>query len=272
MRKLIFVGILVLAMSGLALAQDFPKYEVFGGYSYMRSDLGNTGNVIGSYYNSDFSAGQGNAHGFEAAFTYNLSSWFGIKADFSAHFGKVKMDGTDVYKYDQPDEYYNAYTDTYKQTGSVDYRQYTYLFGPEFTYRKYEKFRPFAHVLFGFTQIDMHKVNLASTESEQYESGSGWYYTRSIIGSAKNTSFATAAGGGVDITVNKKISLRLPQIDYVLPTLRSFKIDVTEKQDDYYGQSTSGEHYYSRTDQYSWRVPTNRFNNVRMSAGIVYKF
>ncbi len=42
MRKLIFVGVLVLAMSGLALAQDFPKFEVFGGYSYLRSDLGNT--------------------------------------------------------------------------------------------------------------------------------------------------------------------------------------------------------------------------------------
>ena len=48
MKKLIFVGIVMLAMSGLALAQDFPKYEVFGGYSYMRSDLGNSTSWIGS--------------------------------------------------------------------------------------------------------------------------------------------------------------------------------------------------------------------------------
>ncbi len=41
MRKLLFVGVLVLAMSGFALAQDFPKFEVFGGYSYLRSDLNN---------------------------------------------------------------------------------------------------------------------------------------------------------------------------------------------------------------------------------------
>ena len=48
MRKLLFVGVLMLAMSGLALAQDFPKYEVFGGYSYMRSDLNNTTSWLGS--------------------------------------------------------------------------------------------------------------------------------------------------------------------------------------------------------------------------------
>ncbi len=94
-----------------------------------------------------------NGHGFEGSFTYNLSSWFGIKGDFSTHFGKVKTGWrlTPTHMIN-PMQSYDDYTETYKQKGSADVRQYTYLFGPEFSYRgKYERFRPFAHVLFGFT-------------------------------------------------------------------------------------------------------------------------
>ena len=268
MRKLIFVGILVLAMSGLALAQDFPKYEVFAGYSYLRSDLGNSTSWLGSYYNSDFSSGMLNGHGFEGSVTYNLSSWFGIKGDFSGQFGKVKMDGNTTYSNGVP----TYYTETIKQVGSADVRQYTYLFGPEFTYRKHEKFRPFGHVLFGFTQIDGHKFALSYTELDQYTEGSSYFYTDSATGTFKGTSFAVAMGGGVDISVNKRVSLRLPQVDYVVPTLRSLKVNITEKYDSYTGTSTAGTHNGSSTYKDSIFVPTNLFSNVRVSAGLVFKF
>ena len=217
MRKFIFVGILVLAMSGLALAQDFPKYEVFGGYSFLRSDLGNSS--LGSFFNSDFSSGISNGHGFEASFTYNLNKWFGIKGDFSTHFNKLKMDGKDVFINDVGD---GSSTDTHTQTGSADFRQYTYLFGPEFSYRGNEKFRPFAHMLFGFTQLDVHKF---SVKLDQPDDG----FMQSANGTLKGTSFAMAMGGGVDIAVNKKVSLRLPQVDYILPTFREIREYGNEK-------------------------------------------
>jgi len=117
MKKLLFAGILILAMSGLALAQDFPKYEFFGGYSYMRSDLGNTTSWMGSYYNSDAVPGQTNGHGFEVSFTYNLNKWFGIKGDFSTHFSTMDLDAKDSYEYSYPDDYYYGYSRTYEQTG-----------------------------------------------------------------------------------------------------------------------------------------------------------
>jgi len=274
MRKLVIVGILVLAMSGLALAQDFPKNEFFGGYSYLRNDLADSTSWLAGYYNSDFgTAGKGNGHGFEVAYTRNLNKWFGIKADFSTHFGKVKMDASDVYSYDYPDEYYNeAHKETYNQKGTADFRQYMFLFGPEISLRKYDTFRPYAHVLFGFTHIDVHKINLSYTDLYECDYCTPYFETDSVTGKATGRSFAFAVGGGVDIKLNNKVSLRLPQIDYVRPTLRSFKVDLTDKYDEYYGTNTSGEHYYTNTDKYSMMVPTNVFNNIRISAGIVFGF
>jgi hypothetical protein len=264
MRKLIFVGVLVLAMSGLALAQDFPKFEVFGGYSYLRNDLADATSWIGDYYGSDFGASKGSAHGFEASFTYNLNKWFGIKGDFSTHFGKIKMDGKDKYSYDYPDEYYNGYTETYTQKGGADFRQYTYLFGPEFSYRKFDKFRPFAHLLVGFTKVDVHKVDVQWSEVDTYESGSTYTYDETLKGTFKGTSFALAVGGGIDINVNKKVSLRMPQVDYIYPSLRDLKADLTDVYTNYDG--------YVRTDSFTIRIPTTVFHNMRISAGVVYKF
>ena len=38
MKKLVLVAVLLLGFSIVAVAQDYPKVEVFGGYSYFRMD------------------------------------------------------------------------------------------------------------------------------------------------------------------------------------------------------------------------------------------
>ncbi len=272
MRKLLFAGILILAMSGLALAQDFPKYELFGGYSYMRSDLGNSTSWMGSYYNSDSVPGASNGHGFEASFTYNLNKWFGIKGDFSTHFTTMNLDAKDSYTYSYPDNYYYGYSQTYVRKGTAEMRQYTYLFGPEFSLRKYERFRPFAHFLVGFQTVDVHKLNVTEDRlwEEQYSDGTNYYSdheTYNTTGTVKGTSFAMTFGGGVDIKLSKSISLRVPQVDYIIPTLQNLTVDVTDKYNDYNGGDTV---YYTRTDKYDMKVPTSRFHNVRVSTGLVF--
>jgi len=52
-------------------AQEVPKVETFGGYSW---------------------AG-GNFHGWNASVTGNVNKWFGISADFSGHYGN-ELDGS----------------------------------------------------------------------------------------------------------------------------------------------------------------------------------
>ena len=68
----------------------------------------------------------------------------------------------------------------------------TFLFGPRFGYRT-EKFRVFGHYLLG-----------------------GLRYSDSYDGeSYSDSNFAQAVGGGIDITVNKMISIRPAQIDMI---------------------------------------------------------
>jgi hypothetical protein len=66
----------------------------------------------------------------------------------------------------------------------------TYLFGPRVSYRHSDRFTPFGQVLFGVAHI-----------------GSG---------SSSNNAFATTVGGGVDVKVAQRFSLRPVQVDYVL--------------------------------------------------------
>jgi outer membrane protein with beta-barrel domain len=70
MRKHLWVICLVVFAYLPAAAQDTPKVEVFGGYSW---------------------AG-GNFHGWNTSVTGNLSKSFGLVADFSGHYGS-EVDG-----------------------------------------------------------------------------------------------------------------------------------------------------------------------------------
>ena len=56
---------LVFLISALAMSQELPKAEVFGGYSWSG----------------------GNFHGWNATLTGNINKRFGIVADFSGHYG-----------------------------------------------------------------------------------------------------------------------------------------------------------------------------------------
>jgi opacity protein-like surface antigen len=66
MRKSFIVIILLLLIAALPVAaQDVPKAELFGGYSW---------------------AG-GNFHGWDTSVTANVNRWLGLTANFSGHYG-----------------------------------------------------------------------------------------------------------------------------------------------------------------------------------------
>jgi opacity protein-like surface antigen len=71
MRKfLVLLPLLILPVS--ALAEDVPKFEVFGGYS----------NFVANVNTSNF-----DMNGVNGSFQENLNSWFGGVLDISGHFG-----------------------------------------------------------------------------------------------------------------------------------------------------------------------------------------
>jgi Outer membrane protein beta-barrel domain len=123
MRKLFFIAALSLALPILAQAQEAPRVEVFGGYSYMRLD-------------DDGSGLDRDLNGFNMSGNIAvLGKRIGLKADVSGHFGQITFA---------------------PGVSNIDQRQFLFLFGPQFSLRNKGKIQPFAHTLFGFENLRLN--------------------------------------------------------------------------------------------------------------------
>jgi opacity protein-like surface antigen len=119
MQKLFLIVALTLALPVIALAQEAPRVQVFGGYSYMRLEDSGIDSL-----DRDL-----NGYNVSGAITI-LKKSLAIKADVSGHYGNLSN----------------------VLPTSTDLRQDMFLFGPQFTLRKSERIQPFAHALFGFAR------------------------------------------------------------------------------------------------------------------------
>jgi opacity protein-like surface antigen len=152
-RKALEIACLILFVSTSVLAQETPRAEVFGGYSW---------------------AG-GNFHGWNTSVTGNVNKWFGIVADFSGHYGS-EQDGT----------------------VRINKDAHSFLFGPRFS-RRGKRFTPFAYTLFGTTRFHESAVVFGQRLSRS------------------DTGFSSAVGGGLDLKVSDRLTIRTFQLDYFRP-------------------------------------------------------
>lgn len=112
MRHLLFSVSFIILTTHLATAQtQYPKAELFGGYSYFRANP------------EEF-----NLNGWNASVTANVTDWLGVEGDFSGHYGSPAVFGFEI--------------------PYVDVNSHTFMAGPKITYRS-PKIAPFAHVLIG---------------------------------------------------------------------------------------------------------------------------
>lgn len=114
MKRLALLCGAMLLFAGLASAQDSPKIEAFGGYSYLRA------NADGVGYN--FNGGSG-------SLAYNLTPWLGVVGDFGGYHWSGSGD-----------------------FAGEDSTVVTYLFGPKVSFRR-GPITPFAQVLLGGAHI-----------------------------------------------------------------------------------------------------------------------
>ncbi len=108
-----------------------------------------------------------NLSGWNASLTGNYNRWLGLTGDFSG---------------------------AYHSAAGLDFRSYTYTFGPTVASRSNETFTPFAHALFG----GFHQVVNAGA---------------STLGTANG--FALILGGGVDAKITPHLAARLGQFDWM---------------------------------------------------------
>ncbi len=84
--SVLFVSGVVLCASSFSFAQDAPKVEVFGGYSWYHA-----GGTIPNAVVNDFQVGgeiPDFKKGWAGQFTYNLNRWAGIAFDVNGHYNK----------------------------------------------------------------------------------------------------------------------------------------------------------------------------------------
>ncbi|HMB28799.1 MAG TPA: outer membrane beta-barrel protein [Blastocatellia bacterium] len=164
MQKLFLIAALTLALPVIAQAQEATRTEFFAGYSYMRLES--------SPNTQDQDLNGYNVSGAVTIFKKSLA----IKADVSGHYGNVLV----------------------SITPRTDQRQELFLFGPQYSFRKIPRIRPFAHALFGAARLKVRNDAIGAAD-------------------ITDTGFAFAAGGGVDLKtpLGSKIAVRLFQADYV---------------------------------------------------------
>ena len=127
MKKLLLLlgfGLFIAAPS--AAQRDYPRVEIFGGYSYLHTDLLFKSNI---------------PKGWNASVTGNVHRIIGIEADFSGHYGDISER--------RPD----------------NYRTYLFLFGPKFAARL-PKVTPWGHALFGASYVNVEGRNFQGDYSD----------------------------------------------------------------------------------------------------------
>jgi len=169
--KVFVAAAFVLLGSAILHAQDYPKAEVFGGYSYVSADF--TGSK------------RANLNGWNGALTGNFNRWLGVTTDLTGIYG-----GQDV----APP--IGAPCPPFCGPVHLRTHAYTFMFGPHISLRG-ERFTPFAHALFGGAHVT-ESVGLPILTPLPNPSVS-----------LSDTSFAIALGGGADISLSGRFAWRL---------------------------------------------------------------
>ena len=175
MSKYLAQVALILLTAGTVLAQDntFPKVETSPAFMFIRTPTSFTA-PNGTRFSESF-----NCAGGGGTFAYNFTSLLGIAADL----GGCKYFGETIPAL----------------SSKVSGNDFTYMFGPRFTFRSASAFRPFFEVNFGGNRL--------SLSCNSGTPCSGITYTKDA--------FALTAGGGFDIKLSKKFALRLIQAEYL---------------------------------------------------------
>jgi len=213
-RKLRISGLLLTIFAAIfsstAIAQnqgnsdDYNKVEGYGGYSLANvqsnvkaiEEFGMTLDpcsaeatpILGPNYQTSFCK-RPTFNGFDASVTYNFTRYVGVKGNITGHFRS------------------HPYTDEVAgapETITKKERITNFLFGVQIKDNsKKTRFKPFFHVLAGAARYKLTATNVApAAPMDEFK-----------IDLAK-TVFAMKVGGGIDVRVNRRVDIRLFEINY----------------------------------------------------------
>src|SRR5687767_3030415 len=201
MNKLILALCLTIITSVFAVAQDptdgYKKGEFFIGYSNGQIGTG-LGDIDDEEFGIDIDERE-TFHGFNTSGVYNVSRYFGVKADVSGVYNDRDFSFT------VPTTAVGGGTGT----GTVSFESknslYNFLGGVQIKDNSRSgRFKPFAHALVGAAHARTKISNVVCPIGVDC----------SFIVSGSETGWAGAFGGGIDVRLNKSVQLRAIQVDY----------------------------------------------------------
>lgn len=174
--------------AGTAVAQNTPRWELYGGYQYTRLDTATAQNELNTFTQQlgvpPVSLGSKiNLQGWNASLQESTNSWFGGVVDFSGNY--VTKDNLAAQ--------FPGFTNTLR----TRIRFYTFTAGPQLTLRRSSRLQPFARVLVGGAYEKVEFTELVN----------GAPAAPATRGT--DVGFAMGGGGGVDFTVLPRVALRL---------------------------------------------------------------
>ena len=101
----------------------------------------------------------------------------------------------------------------------------TYLFGPRFTYRKGDRWSFYFNILLGgqkLTREQIVPVRIPTGDLTEWNRIDAWVRHAQIAEVSEANGFAVSAGGGLDLTINRALAIRLGNIDHLWTSIGDF--------------------------------------------------
>jgi len=188
------LALLVLLFPISVAAQQTPKVEVFGGYSYLQLTEQSRTLLKSASLN-----------GWNASVKLNVMPRIGLLADFSGHYGQRGLIPYTINSLTTPGEL------TRVEAAPGDMRQHTFLFGPEVRLIRRDRLTVNVRALVGVAHTNT--LVLLLREPIQRPAGSPPITQRSFPSAS---SFAASFGGSVDYRITDRLSYRIVQPELLL--------------------------------------------------------
>ena len=201
MRKTLGLVAVLVALSVTSRAQlpgenpqpgpQFPRVELFGGYSYGLTDL----------FNSGYRSG---LDGWNASLGLNAAPWLGFVFEGSGYYGTSKIPRGAPAPFPICGGNPSLCPAGTGPTFGVNTKLYNYLFGAQFPYRKWARLTPFGEALFGHSGFRGEARDVSGPIVARVGSGLG------LVG-----------GAGADYAISPRFALRF-KAEYL--QTRGFKL------------------------------------------------
>jgi hypothetical protein len=187
MRESFWVIGLTLVVSAVASAQDVPRLEVFGGYSYVQTR---------GYIADEFVPGSGSGEfppigskGWTGSVAVNATQWLAVVAEASGLHADLTWNSGGT-------------------PSTLSMHDHSYLFGPRFTYRS-GRWSIFVHALFG----EAHASTVLSAPEVLVPLG--FVETKAAIGMGTGVDFTAYTRRRHRTDAGQQLAIRLGQIDWL---------------------------------------------------------